>query len=122
LNVVFIIYRAKSLSMYEDLFLSCWFSLTVPLRWCCLPMIRIYWHNLRNCCSQYLLTYGAEPFLRSCQLCSHSRLLLSIHLIMWPFLSQMLQLNSHQWSVLFQNRTSLQFPDSFTWTVNQHNH
>jgi hypothetical protein len=24
-------------------------------------------------CFIYLLTYGAEPFLRSCQLCSHSR-------------------------------------------------
>jgi hypothetical protein len=23
--------------------------------------------------SEYLLTYGAEPFIRSCQLCSHSR-------------------------------------------------
>jgi hypothetical protein len=32
-------------------------------------------------------------------------------LIMWQFLSQMLQLNVHQWSVLFQNRTSLPFSD-----------
>jgi hypothetical protein len=26
----------------------------------------------RSFCPTYLLTYGAEPFLRSCQLCSHS--------------------------------------------------
>jgi hypothetical protein len=25
------------------------------------------------CCITYLLTHGAEPFLRSCQLCSYSR-------------------------------------------------
>jgi hypothetical protein len=41
--------------------------------------------------------------------------------IMWQFLSQMLQLNSHQQSVLFQNQTSLPFSDSFTRTVIQHN-
>jgi hypothetical protein len=29
-------------------------------------------------CWYYLLTYGAEPFLRSCQLCSHSKELPSI--------------------------------------------
>jgi hypothetical protein len=32
-------------------------------------------------------------------------------------LSQMLQLNTHQRSVLFQNRTSLPFSDSFTRTI-----
>jgi hypothetical protein len=34
----------------------------------------------------------------------------------------MLQLNVHQRPILFQNRTNLQFYDSFTWTVTQHNH
>jgi hypothetical protein len=37
-------------------------------------------------------------------------------------LSQMLQLNAQQRSVLFQNRTSLSFSDCFTRTVTQHNH
>jgi hypothetical protein len=27
----------------------------------------------------YFLTHGSEPFLRSCQLCSHSRIAMSIH-------------------------------------------
>jgi hypothetical protein len=36
---------------------------------------------------------------------------------MWQFLSQMLHLNVDQWSVLFQNRTSLPFSDSFARTV-----
>jgi hypothetical protein len=38
-----------------------------------------------------------------------------------PYLSQMLQLNAHQQSVLFQNGTRLQFSYSFTRTVTQHN-
>jgi hypothetical protein len=38
------------------------------------------------------------------------------------FLSEMLKLNAHQRSVLFQNRISLSFSDSFTRTVTQHNH
>jgi hypothetical protein len=29
-------------------FCQCWFSSTVPLRWCPLPMIRVRLHNLRN--------------------------------------------------------------------------
>jgi hypothetical protein len=29
-----------------------WFSPTVPLRWCCLPTIRVCRHNLRNCRSR----------------------------------------------------------------------
>jgi hypothetical protein len=33
----------------------------------------------------------------------------SIHLITWQFLSQMLQLNDHQRSIRFQNRTSFTF-------------
>jgi hypothetical protein len=37
---------------------------------------------------------------------------------MWQLLSQMLQLDAHQRSVLFQNQTSLQFSDSFTRTLN----
>jgi hypothetical protein len=74
----------------------CWFSLTVPLRWCCLHMIRVCWHNFKY-------------------------LSLSIHLIMWQFLSQMLQLNVHQRSVLFQNWTTLPVSTSFTWTVMWHN-
>jgi hypothetical protein len=37
-------------------------------------------------------------------------------------LSQMLQLNAHQPSVLFQNRTSLPFYYSFTRPLTQHNH
>jgi hypothetical protein len=41
---------------------------------------------------------------------------------MWQFLSEMFQLNAHQPSVLFQNRTSLPFSDSFTQTVIQHKH
>jgi hypothetical protein len=34
-------------------FCQCWFSPTVPLRWCYLPMIRVCRHNLRNCRSRY---------------------------------------------------------------------
>jgi hypothetical protein len=41
---------------------------------------------------------------------------------LWQFLSQMLQLNTHQESVLFQNQTSLPFSVSFKWSVTQHNH
>jgi hypothetical protein len=67
-------------------------SPTVPLRCCWFPMIRVCRHNLRN-------------------------LSLSIHIIMCQFLSQMLQLNTHQQSALFQNQTSLQFSDSLTRTV-----
>jgi hypothetical protein len=44
------------------------------------------------------------------------------HVIMCQFLSQMLQLNAHIRSVLFQIRISLPFSDSFTRTVTQHNH
>jgi hypothetical protein len=44
------------------------------------------------------------------------------NLIIWQFLSQMLQLNAYQRSVLFQNRKSLPFFDSFTRSVTQHNH
>jgi hypothetical protein len=36
--------------------------------------------------------------------------------------SQMLQLNAHQRSVLYQNWTCLPFSGSFTWTATQHNH
>jgi hypothetical protein len=32
------------------------------------------------------------------------------------------QLNTRQPSILFQNRTSVQFSDSFTRTLTQHNH
>jgi hypothetical protein len=38
------------------------------------------------------------------------------------FLSQMLQLNAHQRSVLFQNRISLPFSNSFARTIIRHNH
>jgi hypothetical protein len=72
-------------------FCQCWFSPTIPLRWCCLPMIHVCRHNLRNCCAR-------------------------------QFLSQMLQLNAHKRSVLFQNRTSLPFSDSFIRTVIQYSH
>jgi hypothetical protein len=37
-------------------------------------------------------------------------------------LSQMFQLNAHQQSVPFQNRTCLPFSDSFAGTVSQHKH
>jgi hypothetical protein len=37
-------------------------------------------------------------------------------------LLQMLQVNVHQGSVLFQNQSSPPFTDSFTWTITQHNH
>jgi hypothetical protein len=42
-------------------------------------------------------------------------------LIMQQFLSQMLKLNVHQQSVLFQNWTRLLFSSSLTWTVTHHN-
>jgi hypothetical protein len=32
---------------------QCWVWPIVPLRWCCLPMIRVCWRNLRNCRSRY---------------------------------------------------------------------
>jgi hypothetical protein len=38
----------------------------------------------------------------------------------WQFLQQMIHLNAHQRSVLFQNWTSLPFSDSLTWVVTQH--
>jgi hypothetical protein len=44
------------------------------------------------------------------------------NLTVFFFLSQMLQLNAFQRSVLFQNGTSLLFSDSFTRTVTLHNH
>jgi hypothetical protein len=50
--------------------LSCRISPTVPLRWCCLPMIRVCRHKLR-------------------------KLPLSTYLKMWQFLSEMLQLKAH---------------------------
>jgi hypothetical protein len=34
-------------------FCQCWISPTVPLRWCCLPMIRVCRHKLRNCRPRY---------------------------------------------------------------------
>jgi hypothetical protein len=36
-------------------FCQCWFSPTVPLRCCRLPMICVCSHNLRNCRSRYLI-------------------------------------------------------------------
>jgi hypothetical protein len=30
----------------------------------------VFWYSLHML--NYLLTYGVEPFLRSCQMCSHS--------------------------------------------------
>jgi hypothetical protein len=38
----------------------------------CCPMSRCYTLHFKSILT-YLLTYGAEPFLRNCQLCSHSR-------------------------------------------------
>jgi hypothetical protein len=49
------------------------FSLIISLSTCCLPIIRICWHNLRNCHSRYLIMWN----------------------LMLKFLSQMLQLNTH---------------------------
>jgi hypothetical protein len=40
-----------------------------------------------------------------------------MHLIMWQFLSQMLQLIAHQQSILFENQASLPLSDSFTRTA-----
>jgi hypothetical protein len=61
--------------------------------------------------------------------CSSSLICLPIIHVCWhnlksnvADLSQMLQLNVHQWSGLFQNQTSLPFSNSFTWIVTQHNH
>jgi hypothetical protein len=41
---------------------------------------------------------------------------------MWQFLSQMIELNEHQVSVLFQKQTSLLFSESFTRILTQHSH
>jgi hypothetical protein len=38
------------------------------------------------------------------------------------FLSQMVQLSTHQWSVIFQRQISLPFSDAFTHTLTQHNY
>jgi hypothetical protein len=78
-------------------FYQCLFSPAVPLRWCCLS---------HDAC---MPTYPYKPSL-------------TIHLIMWQFLSQMLQLNAHQLSVLFQYRTSLPFSNSITRSIIRHNH
>jgi hypothetical protein len=64
---------------------TCWTAVwkqvfTIPRNWWCLPMICLCYHNL-----------------------------LWIHPIQWSFWLQMLQLNMHQRSVLFENLTSLLF-------------
>ena len=45
------------------------------------------------------------------------RLLLWIHLMKWPFWLQLLQLNTHLQSVLFENLTNVPFCSTFTQTV-----
>jgi hypothetical protein len=40
-------------------------------KWC--SVFRAHRHILTAISNNIVLTYGAEPFLRSCQLCSHSR-------------------------------------------------
>jgi hypothetical protein len=46
-------------------FCHCWFSLTVSLRCCCLPMIRVCRHNLRNCPSRCTSQFGSFCHKRS---------------------------------------------------------
>ena len=68
--------------------------------------------------------YFSQLMMHSHDLCMPSqpwKLLFWIHLIKWPFCLQMLQLNAHQQSVLFENLTSLPFCSTFIQTVTQHN-
>ena len=68
--------------------------------------------------------YSSHLKMHSHDLCMPSqpwKLLLWIHLINWPFWLQMLQLNTQQQSVLFENLTSLPFCSTFIQTVTKHN-
>jgi hypothetical protein len=50
-----VIFRNNLSQCTTTSFCQCLLSSTVPLRWCCLPMIRVCRHNLRNCRSRYTI-------------------------------------------------------------------
>jgi hypothetical protein len=62
----------------EQEFSAIWLHLLVQLTWdistgSSMNILPVYFHNQKLRILTYLLTYGAEPFLRNYQLWSHSR-------------------------------------------------